>query len=102
MTKLSVKVTEYPEQVTEAGRYTIQAVKGPQETRYGLALILIVTTAKGEERSAFVPYSTEASNRTSLARLLTAYGDETERWIRRKIDVTMDSDNKRRIEPVTN
>ena len=102
MTKLQVKVTEYPDQVTEAGRYTIQAVKGPQETRYGLALILIVTTNKGEERSAFIPYSTEASNRTSLARLLSAYSDETERWIKRKIDVTIDSDNKRRIEPVAN
>lgn len=97
-----MKITEYPEQVTEAGRYAIQAVKGPQETRYGLALILIVTNSKGEEKSAFIPYSTEASNRTSLARLLGAYGDETERWVKRKIDVTIDSDNKRRIEPVTN
>ncbi len=95
-----MKLTEYPEQVTGAGRYTIQAVKGPQETRYGLTLILIVTTAKGEERSAFIPYSAEASNRTSLARLMAAYGDETERWIKRKIDVTIDSDGKRRIDPV--
>ncbi len=100
MTKLQVKITEYPEQVAEAGRYVIQAVKGPQETRYGLALILIVITAKGEERSVFIPYSAEASNRTNLARLLATYGDETERWIKRKIDVTIDSEGKRRIIPV--
>ncbi len=101
MTKLPVKVTDYPEQTNEAGRYVIQSVKGPQETRFGLALILVVANAKGEERSVFVPYSTETSNRTSLARLLAAYGDETERWIKRKIDVALDSDNKRRVDPVT-
>lgn len=56
--KLQVKVSEYPEQITQSGRYTIQSVKGPQETRFGLVIILIVSNANGEERSVFVPYST--------------------------------------------
>lgn len=100
MTKLQVKVSEYPEQVTQSGRYTIQSVKGPQETRFGLALILIVTNTKGEERSVFVPYSTEISSRTSLARLMAVYGDDTERWSKRKVDITIGNDGKRRIDPV--
>ncbi len=99
MTKLQVKISEYPEQVTQSGRYTIQAVKGPQETRYGLALILIVTNPKGEERSLFIPYSTDASTRTSLARLIAAYTDETDRWLKRQVQVTIGSDGKRRIDP---
>lgn len=101
MTKLQVKVSEYPEQVSQSGRHTIQSVKGPQVTRYGLALILIVSNAKSEERSVFVPYGTEVSSRTSLARLMTAYGDDTERWAKRKIDVTIGNDGKRRIDAVT-
>ena len=100
MTKLQVKITEYPEQVTQPGRYSIQSVKPPQETRYELALILIVTSAKNEERSLFVPYSLEISNRTNLGRLLQAFGDDTDRWIGRKVDVTIDKDGKRTIEPV--
>ena len=100
MTKLQVKISEYPEQVTEAGRYTIQAVKGPQETRFGPALITIVADSKGEERSLFIPYSTEISTRTNLARLLRTFGDDTSTWTGRKIDVTINNDGKRTVEPV--
>lgn len=100
MTKLQVKITEYPPQVTQAGRYTIQAVKGPQDTRYGPSLVAIVTNAKGEERSLFIPYSAEVSNQSNLARLVAGFGEETERWIKRKIDVSIGNDGKRRIDPV--
>jgi hypothetical protein len=100
MTKLQVKVSEYPEQVTQSGRYTIQSVKGPTETRFGLALILIVTNTKGEERSVFVPYAVEISSRTSLARVMAAFGDDTERWSKRRVDITIGSDGRRRIDPV--
>jgi hypothetical protein len=99
-TKLSVKITEYPEQVSEAGRYTIRSVKPPQETRYDLALILIVTSARNEERSLFVPYSPEMSSRTNLGRLLQALGDDTDHWTGQKIDVSIDKDGRRTIEPV--
>jgi hypothetical protein len=102
VTKLVVKIAEYPEQVTHSGRYIIQAVKGPQETRFGPALINIVANGKGEERSLFIPYSAEASSRTNLARLLQAYGDDTDRWVGRKVDVTIGSDGKRTIEPAVN
>jgi hypothetical protein len=100
MTKLQVKITEYPEQVTEPGRYTIRSVKPPQETRYDLALILIVTSANNEERSLFVPYSPEMSSRTNLGRLLQAFGDDTDHWVSHKIEVTIDKDGRRTIEPV--
>jgi hypothetical protein len=100
MTKLVTKIADYPEQVIQSGRYTIQAVKGPQETRFGLALINIVTDTKGEERSLFVPFSTEVSPRTNLARLVQTFGNDTDRWVRRKVDVTVGSDGKRTIEPV--
>lgn len=95
-----MKIAEYPEQVAQSGRYTVRAVKGPQETRFGPALINIVADAKGEERSLFIPYSAEISSRTNLARLLQAFGDDTDRWVGRKVDVTVGSDGKRAIEPV--
>jgi hypothetical protein len=100
MTKLQVKITEYPEQVSEVGRYTIRNVKPPQETRYDLALILIVSSAKNEERSLFVPYSPEMSSRTNLGRLLHAFGDDTDRWVGHKVDVSIDKEGRRTIEPV--
>jgi hypothetical protein len=100
LAKLNVKITEYPEQVTEAGRYTIRSVKPPQETRYDLALILIVTSTKNEERSLFVPYSPEMSSRTNLGRLLQAFGDDTDHWTSHKVDVSIDKDGRRTIEPV--
>jgi hypothetical protein len=101
MNKLQVKISEYPEQVTEPGRHTIKAVKGPQETRFGLALILIVLTAKREERSLFVPYSTEVSTRTNLARLVQAFSTDTDSWVQRQVDVTIDDEGRRTIESVT-
>lgn len=100
MTKLPVKITDFPDQVDQSGLLTIQEVKDPQETRFGLALILIVTNPKGEQRSLFVPYSTEISSRTNLARLLKAFSDDTTRWIGRKINVAISEDGKRTIEPV--
>jgi hypothetical protein len=59
-----------------------------------------VLNPKGEERSLFVPYSTEVSSRTNLARLLRAFGDDASRWIGRKVNVTVGQDGKRTIEPV--
>jgi hypothetical protein len=100
VTKLTVRITEYPEQVTRTDDYTIQAVKGPHETRFGPALINIVTNTKGEQRSLFVPYSTEVSPRTNLARLMQTLGDDTDRWVGHKVHITVDKDGKRTIEPV--
>ena len=101
MTRLDVKITEYPEQVTQPGIYTIKNVKPAQETRYGLTLILIVTSVKGEEHSAFVPFSSEISKRTNLARLIEGFGNDTDQWINKRIHVTLGTDNKRTIEPAT-
>jgi len=101
VTRLEVKITEYPEQVTQPGTYTIKNVKPPQETRYGLTLILIATNTKGEERSLFVPYASETSKRTNLARLIEGFGNDTDQWINKRIHVTLGTDNKRTIEPAT-
>ncbi len=95
-----MKITDYPEQISEPGRYAIRSVKPPQETRYDLALILIVSSAKNEERSLFVPYSPEISNRTNLGRLLQTFGDDTDNWLKKQVDVTIDKDGRRTIEPV--
>ena len=101
MTILDVKITEYPQQVTQAGTYTIKNVKPLQETRYGDTLILIVTSVKGEEHSAFVPFSSEISKRTNLARLIEAFGNDTDQWVNKRIHVALGTDNKRTIEPAT-
>ena len=98
--RLEVKVTRYPSQVTEPGSYTIQNVKGPQETKFGQAIILTVTDSRNSERSLFVQYMAETTKNTNLARLIAAFGAETEKWIGKKIRVTFDLDGKRKIEPL--
>jgi len=99
--RLEVKVTRYPPQVTEQGTYTIQNVKGPQETKFGQAIIMTVTDSSNSERSLFVQYSTETTRNTNLARLIASFGAETENWNGKRIHVTFDLDGKRRIDPAT-
>jgi len=99
--KLEVKVTRYPAQVSDPGTYTIQNVKGPQETKFGQAVILTVTDSSNSDRSLFVQYSPEITKNTNLARLIASFGAETEKWIGKKIHVTFDLDGKRRIDPAT-
>jgi hypothetical protein len=100
MTKLNVRLAQYPSQLTQPGRYEIQAVKPPQETRYGQTLILVVTNAKGQQGSLFVPFAAETSEQSNLGRLVKAFTDDTDKWIGRKIDVSIDEAGKRTIEPV--
>lgn len=88
--RLDTKVTQYPGIVSDSGTYVIRSVKGPQETRFGPALILTVTDPKNREGSLFVPYSNETSKNTNLARLIAAFGTDTEKWIDKKIRVTID------------
>jgi len=98
--KLEVKVTRYPPQVTDQGTYTIQNVKGPQETKFGQAIIMTVTDSSSSERSLFVQHMAETTKNTNLARLIAAFGAETEKWNGKKIRVTFDLDGKRKIEPL--
>ena len=100
MVKLESKIVQYPEQLTEPGRYVIKSVKPPQDTRFGPTVILILTSGKGEERSAFVPYSSETTEVTNLGRLLKAFGNDTDRWRDKQVDVTFDESGKRTIRPV--
>jgi len=100
MTKLDVKITHYAEQVTQPGLYRIRSVKSPQETRFGPAVILILSGTKGEERSLFVPYSSETTEQTNLGRLVKAFGDDTDHWTDKHVDVTLDELGKRTIRPV--
>jgi len=98
--KLESKVIRYPVQISEEGTYTIQNVKGPQETKFGQAIILTVTDDSNSERSLFVQYMAETTKNTNLARLIAAFGTETEKWNGKKIRVTFDLDGKRRVEPL--
>jgi hypothetical protein len=100
MTRLSVKLTQWPEQVTQPGRYNIQSAKPPQETRFGSTLILIVTNAKGQQGSLFVPFAPETTEQTNLGRLVKAFGEDTDQWIGKQLDVTLDESGKRTIRPV--
>ena len=100
MVKLEAKIVQYPEQVTQPGRYLIKTVKPPQETRYGLTMILILTNAKGEERSLFIPFSSETTEQTNLGRLMKAFNNETDHWIGKQVDVAFDETGKRTIRPV--
>jgi len=85
--------------VNEAGSYVIKNVKTKEQTRFGIANILTVSNSKGDG-SVFVQHSDEPSSRTNLGRLVKAFGDDTDRWVGKKIEVTIDDDGKRRIDPV--
>jgi len=100
MVKLETKIVQYPIQATQPGRYLIKSVKAPQETRYGLTMIVIVTNAKGEVRSLFIPFSSETTEQTNLGRLMKAFDNETDHWIGKQLDVTLDESGKRTIRPV--
>ena len=100
MVKLAVKIMQYPEQLAQPGRYLVKSVKPPQETRYGQTLILIVSNAKGQQGSLFVPFATETTGQTNLGRLVNAFGDDTDRWTDKHVDVTFDESGKRTIRPV--
>jgi hypothetical protein len=98
--KIDAKFTKYPPVATQPGRHNIQQVK-EQETRYGRTLILTVTNAKDERFSLFVPYPAEISDKSLLARLTKAFGNDTQNWLGRKIDLSLDRNGRRRIDPIT-
>ena len=100
MTKLPVHVSHFPEQVDEAGVYTIKQYKQPQKLQYGTSIILTVSDAKAQERSIFVPYAAEISDNTNLGRLVQVLGDDPDHWIGKKIEVIFDKEGKRKIVPV--
>jgi hypothetical protein len=100
LARINAKFTKYPPVVTQRGRYTIQHVR-EHETRYGRTLIPTITDAKGERFSLFVPYPAEISDKSLLARLTRAFGDDTDQWVGRKIQLTLDRNGRRRIDPVT-
>ena len=98
--KLETKMTQYLEQVTQPGLYTIREVKPQRQTRYGRALPVVLSNAKGQEVIMLLPYPTEITDRTNLGRLVRAYGDETDQWIKKKVEVTIYENGRRRIEAV--
>ncbi len=99
MAKIDSKIVKYPEPVTQPGRYSVAQQK-ESYTHFGRKIILTVNNARDEKRSLFVAYPTEVSDRSLLARLVKAFGDDPEEWIGRKIEVAFSKEGKRTIEPV--
>jgi hypothetical protein len=103
MPKLNVSITEYPNQVEVSGTYQIIGVQEPvpQQTRQGRAIILRVRSEKGEEMTLFMPYYDAPSSRTNFARVLEAFGTDTDLWVAKKLKVEVDESGKNRIYPIT-
>ncbi len=99
MGKLNVKVVHHPSQVNENGQYTIKAVTTPQPTKYGTAIILTVIGKDREEKALFVPYSEEVTDQTNLGRLIAAVGPDTDQWVGKRVNVTIEH-SQRSLEPV--
>lgn len=99
MGKIDSKFTKYPPAITQPGPYTFAQIK-EQQTRYGRTLVSTVTNSKSERYSLFIPYPAEISDKSLLARLTKSFGNETEQWLGNKIDVTLDKDGRRRINPL--
>jgi hypothetical protein len=100
MVEISTDFKKYPPTATRQGLYTIQQVKKHQ-TRYGPTLILTLSNSKGEKFSLFVSCPEEISDKSLLARLSRAFGKDTEAWLGKKIELTYDRNDRRRIDPVT-
>jgi len=101
MQPIQTKFIKYDPPVTPGDgndRYAITAQKDGQ-TKYGRTKILTLK-GKGEKRSLFVNYPEEASDQSTLAKLVHAFGTDPEQWIGRKIDISFDQNGRRRIEPV--
>jgi len=99
MQPILTNFVKYDPTVTEQGRHTITGQKD-RETQYGRTKILNVTNSKAEKRTLFVNYPEEASDQSTLAKLVRAFGNDAEHWVGRKIDVSFDENGRRRIEPV--
>lgn len=99
MSKLNVKVSHHPAQVREDGEYMIKSVTTPKPSNYGSAIVLTVLNKDREERALFVPFSSEVTDQTNLGRLVNAFTDDTNQWVGKRINVTIEN-NQRTIEPV--
>jgi plasmid maintenance system antidote protein VapI len=99
MVEISTDFKKYPPTVTRPGLYTIQQVKRHQ-TRYGPTLILTLSNSMGEKFSLFVSCPEEISDKSLLARLSRAFGKDTEAWLSKKIDLALDRNGRRRIDPI--
>lgn len=99
MGKLNVKVVHHPSQVDENGQYTIKTATTPQPTKYGAAIVLTVLNKDRQERALFVPFSEEVTDQTNLGRLIGAFGNDTDQWIGKRVNITIEN-NQRTIEPV--
>jgi len=100
MARIDSKFTKYPPTMTHPGRYTFQQIK-ERETRFGRTLIATMTNGKDEKSSLFIPYPAEISDKSLLARLAKAYGEDTDQWLSRKIELTFDRQGRRRFDIVT-
>jgi hypothetical protein len=100
MGTIGSRFIKYPPTVTRPGLYTIQQVK-EHKTRYGPTLILTLTNSKGDKCSLFVSCPEEISDKSLLARLTKAFGNNTEQWLGKKIDMTLDRNDRLRADPVT-
>jgi len=98
MSKLNVKVVPNP-LVNESGQYTITKVTAPQPTMFGQMIGVRVLTKNGEEKSILVPVYAKVTDQSNLGKLVTAFGDETDSWVGKRINVKI-VNNRSFIEPV--
>ena len=70
----------------------------PQPTKYGTAIVLTLVGKDVVEKTLFVPYSERVTDQTNLGRLIAAFGNDTDEWVGKRINVTIEN-NQRTIEP---
>jgi hypothetical protein len=85
----------------ESGICTIREVRGPQSTSLAeeQCLFLVVTDGKNLEKTPLVPYSRDAWTNSNLGRSVGAFGLYTDKWIGKRIRVTVGRDAGVRIDP---
>jgi len=98
MSKLNVKVVPNP-LVNESGLYTIKGVK-TAPTKFGSMMAIRVSGKSQEEKSILVPVFPKVTNQTNLGKLVEAFGDETDKWVGKRINITIEN-NRSTIEPIT-
>lgn len=93
-----MKVVPYP-LVNETGQYTIKRVTEPQPTMFGQMIGVRVLNKNGEEKAILVPIYAKVTDQSNLGKLVTAFSDETDKWVGKRINVKI-VNNRSFIEPV--
>ena len=100
---VKLKVKKFLKPVKASARYTICDVTQKPELIYAPLLLALTKDDDGVDHGLFVPTwnQIKPSPTTNAGRLVLAFGDNTDSWIGKKIDIRIDQRGRKLVYPVT-